>query len=316
MLEYCVCVVRTKSVNGLRHAGVSGSGAFLTTIYQDLVYDIGMNNGSDSAYYLHRGYRVVAVEANPVMAAAAVRRFHRYIAAKRLVVLNVAIAESNDLLPFWICDDRSEWSSFDRANAARDGSAHHEIPVPCRRFGDILAEYGTPFYLKIDIEGSDILCLRELRGRQLPRYVSVEAGDERLLPALSEIGYNRFQCLSQYHFIPVEYPPHADHARLEKLRERRNNPALLWRLARAFGANHWLRRRMKLARRRGGWTFPDGASGPFGPDLPGNWLSYEDMQRTYRRYEEARSRGEFSVLWNDKEYSFWCDYHATSAASR
>jgi FkbM family methyltransferase len=281
----------------------------------ELIYDIGMNDGSDTAYYLHRGYRVVAVEANPVMAAASVRRFRREIAANRLVVLNVAIAESSHPTPFWICDDRSEWSSFDRANAARDGSAHHEISIQCCRFGDILSEYGTPFYLKIDIEGSDVHCLRELSGRQLPRYVSVEAGDERLLPALSEIGYNQFQCLSQFHFVPVEYPPHADHARLEKVREQSSNPAFLWRMARTFGARHWLRRTMRRARRCGAWAFPKGASGPFGRDLPGKWLSYEDMQRTYRLYQEARARGERSILWNDKDYSFWCDYHATYTTS-
>ena len=29
----------------------------------DLIYDVGMNNGDDTAYYLHKGFRVVAVEA-------------------------------------------------------------------------------------------------------------------------------------------------------------------------------------------------------------------------------------------------------------
>jgi len=37
----------------------------------DLVFDIGMHNGDDTAYYLARGYRVVAVEANPSMCATA-----------------------------------------------------------------------------------------------------------------------------------------------------------------------------------------------------------------------------------------------------
>ncbi len=31
----------------------------------DLVYDIGMNNGDDTAYYLSLGFRTVAIEANP-----------------------------------------------------------------------------------------------------------------------------------------------------------------------------------------------------------------------------------------------------------
>jgi putative ABC transport system substrate-binding protein len=30
-----------------------------------LIYDVGMNNGDDTAYYLRRGFRVLAIEANP-----------------------------------------------------------------------------------------------------------------------------------------------------------------------------------------------------------------------------------------------------------
>ena len=30
-----------------------------------LIYDVGMNNGDDTAYYLRRGFRVIAIEPNP-----------------------------------------------------------------------------------------------------------------------------------------------------------------------------------------------------------------------------------------------------------
>ena len=33
-----------------------------------LVCDVGMHRGGDTAYYLHKGFRVVGVEANPAMA--------------------------------------------------------------------------------------------------------------------------------------------------------------------------------------------------------------------------------------------------------
>ena len=32
---------------------------------KDLIYDIGMHNGENTEYYLKRGFRVIAVEANP-----------------------------------------------------------------------------------------------------------------------------------------------------------------------------------------------------------------------------------------------------------
>jgi hypothetical protein len=34
-----------------------------------LIYDVGMNNGDDIAYYLRRGFRVLAIEANPDLVA-------------------------------------------------------------------------------------------------------------------------------------------------------------------------------------------------------------------------------------------------------
>jgi predicted RNA methylase len=45
--------------------------------HSDLVYDVGMNNGDDSAFYLRAGFRVVAVEANPLLCRAAESRFRR-----------------------------------------------------------------------------------------------------------------------------------------------------------------------------------------------------------------------------------------------
>lgn len=51
-----------------------------------LVFDVGLHNGSDTAYYLHRGYDVVAVEANPRFCALAERRFAPEIAAGRLEI--------------------------------------------------------------------------------------------------------------------------------------------------------------------------------------------------------------------------------------
>ena len=33
-----------------------------------LIFDIGMNDGRDAAYYVSKGYRVVAIEADPTLA--------------------------------------------------------------------------------------------------------------------------------------------------------------------------------------------------------------------------------------------------------
>lgn len=35
---------------------------------RDLIFDIGANNGDDTAFYLKKGFRVVAIEADPALA--------------------------------------------------------------------------------------------------------------------------------------------------------------------------------------------------------------------------------------------------------
>src|SRR5262245_55695568 len=121
----------------------------------NLIYDVGMNNGDDTAYYLHRGFDVVAIEADPVLVANATMRFAKEIAEGKLTILNLGVANAVDNLDFWICEERSEWNSFDRAIASRDGCRHRSITVPCQAFRWVLDNYGVPYYLKIDIEGND-----------------------------------------------------------------------------------------------------------------------------------------------------------------
>ena len=88
---------------------------------RNLIFDIGMNNGDDSAYYLHLGYRVVAVEADPTLAKEATRRFEKAIRAGELIIVNKAIASEPGEADFWICEQLSVWNSFDKEIATRNG---------------------------------------------------------------------------------------------------------------------------------------------------------------------------------------------------
>ena len=64
-----------------------------------VIYDFGMNNGDDVAYYLLKGHRVIGVEANPDLCAEVEERFAREIESGRLKVLNVALAEEESAEP-------------------------------------------------------------------------------------------------------------------------------------------------------------------------------------------------------------------------
>src|SRR5215212_2284320 len=106
------------------------------------VYDIGLHDGRDTGHYLKQGCRVVALDANPVMCTAAEAAFCDYIGTGQLKVINRGVAHHNGQLEFWICDDVSEWSSFDRSMASRNGVKHHPITVECSPIMDIVDEFG------------------------------------------------------------------------------------------------------------------------------------------------------------------------------
>src|ERR1700676_1365554 len=164
------------------------------------IFDIGANNGDDSAYYLRRGHRVIAIEANMTMVEVLRNRFSQELESGALTLLPVGIASGEGHSDFWICDDNPDWSSFDRATASRNGSRHHNQIVPTRSFGSIIAEYGVPYYCKIDIEGNDRLCLHDMKPGSLPAYLSVEmshSDGSTDLHLLKHLGYRKFKIISQ-----------------------------------------------------------------------------------------------------------------------
>jgi FkbM family methyltransferase len=297
---------------GLYVAIRCGGGPIGVLMIEDLIYDVGMNDGADTAYYLRKGFRVVAIEADPRLAEKAAGQFDEEIRANRLHILNIGIAAEEGELPFWICDEHPEWSSFYREHASRDGCQHHQIIVRCKRFASVLQDFGVPYHLKIDIEGNDCLCVQDLDPQQLPKFMSMEAPDPSEFMMLKELGFKRFKCISQYNFLPIEVPPAREQRRYERFLSMLQTRNPLVRAFRVFGGRRWLERQVNSGRREANWTFLLGSSGPFGDDLPGRWLSYDELVTTYEQTLNLRCKGKSSPFWNDKEYSFWFDVHARS----
>ncbi len=54
--------------------------------------------------YLHKGFKVVGVEANPLAVPLLRHRFEAEIAQGRYVLLPLGVAKSAGEAPFWICD--------------------------------------------------------------------------------------------------------------------------------------------------------------------------------------------------------------------
>jgi FkbM family methyltransferase len=271
----------------------------------DLVYDVGMNNGDDTAHYLHRGFKVVAIEADPTLAADARERFADAIAKGQLELLNLAIGPRDEMAEFWICDEKREWNSFDRSFSSRNGLPHHSIPVRCRPFREVLQEYGVPLYLKIDIEGHDHYCLDALDSADLPRYISLEMGPFEMLFRLRALGYTGFKLITQN-----------DHTQL--MVDMFSVRALLKRSLRAYPTLYSLGRRLARAwppagsypvtdlngSRSADWMFKLGSSGPFAEETAGPWQTLEDVAYTWTAYQLGHSR------YGEPRLDIWHDVHA------
>jgi len=171
----------------------------------NLVFDIGFHNGNDTDHYLARGFNVVAVEANPTLADAGARRFADAIATGKLRLLNVGIAQQLGRADFYVNQTHDEWSSFVPELGQRGGK-FSVISVPTTTMSALLGEFGTPYYVKIDVDGHEWICLKDLTAT--PRYVSVEAAHLEYLALLWSKGYRRFKVVNQNdHNTAHGFPP-------------------------------------------------------------------------------------------------------------
>ncbi|MCE0499036.1 MAG: FkbM family methyltransferase [Methylacidiphilales bacterium] len=282
-----------------------------------LIYDVGMNNGDDTAYYLHRGFNVLAIEADPTLCSKASLRFKNEIKEGRLTILNIGIAPVQGELDFWICDGLSVWNSFHKHIASRDGLPHHSIKIKCQTFRWVLENYGIPHYLKIDIEGNEYLCIEGLTpSADPPKYVSCELDDmDKCLHALDALGFSKYKLISQFNFLPWEIPPSKEQRRYEietQIATSRNPFARVLRKGlRVIGKERWITQMRDRLRRNSGWTFPWGSTGPFGEDLPGQWHSSQEVRHIYESFQNLFRQGVKSSFWDvKKDYSFWVDLHA------
>jgi FkbM family methyltransferase len=145
----------------------------------DLVFDVGANNGDDTAAYLARGYNVVAVEANPSLCYDLRAKFQQELRSSRLALAEGAIAEHlGETIALYINSADSGWGTTVPRYAARGEALAgivQTITVQTLSFSSLIEQFGVPYYLKIDIEGADILFLRGLVGQpDVPSYISIE----------------------------------------------------------------------------------------------------------------------------------------------
>jgi FkbM family methyltransferase len=235
---------------------------FDTPKHDDLIFDVGLHTGQDTEFYLRKGFRVVAFDADPDLVRECRERFASYIADERLVIVEgaIVVSDTGDIprtLTFYKNEGNSQWGTTSPdwvKRNERKGKPSQAVEVETIDFIAALRQYGIPHYLKIDIEGMDMMCVHALeRFRERPDYVSIESDKtsfERIaseIETLSALGYDAFQAVEQSEIPERQLAP---------------KPA-----------------------REGTYVdfpFPFGTSGLFGAELGGTWSSARAILRRYR----------------------------------
>ncbi|MDO8972356.1 FkbM family methyltransferase [Reyranella sp.] len=213
----------------------------METVNQKVIYDIGMHNGDDTEYYLKKGFRVVAVEANPSLCEAAKTRFAEQIASGQLQVHNVAIAAEAGVIKFYVNDKKSVLSTL---HEPADMSGWREVECKSLPLTSILESPDSIEFVKLDIEGADLLALEDLyRHRVLPSNISCEAHQVEVVCKLVSMGYQRFKLVRC------------------SVIGKRDKPS---KITTADGLVV-------------GHKFMRHSSGPFGNDLSGRWLTADQV---------------------------------------
>ena len=234
---------------------------FQTPKHKDLIYDVGLHKGEDTDFYLRKGFRVIAFEADPDLIQLCKTRFENFIASGQLVIVEGAIldpeiAATNKKIQFFKNEKNSVWGTVCTNWAERNerlGCPSNTIEIDTVDFVGALKKYGIPHYLKIDIEGCDMFCVNALKKfTERPDFVSLESDANSFKNIRNEIdtlvglGYESFQAIEQT-TIPRQIPP---------------NPPKEGQ----YVAQH----------------FEEGCTGLFGLELLDKWQSKHGILRQYR----------------------------------
>ena len=165
-------------------------------MFDKMIYDLGVNHGEDSAFYLEKGFKVIGFEANPDIYQVVRTNLSAFIESGQYILLNQGVWHEATTLTFYQNLDNHHWSSFDKVYGCRNNTKYNEIKVNCEKIENIIKKFGTPYYMKIDIEGADKYVLRDLKNvLNLPKFISVEEYGFRAIDDLHALGYQKF-CLT------------------------------------------------------------------------------------------------------------------------
>jgi FkbM family methyltransferase len=246
---------------------------------EKLIFDVGAHKGEDTSFYLSKGFRVVAIDANPTLCEVIAGRFPENISNGSLIVLNKAISSETASVNFYINQEESIWgtTNYDwvERNRRLSTGAVTTIKVEALPLSEVVRQYGVPKYCKIDIEGNDVQAARSLSESCSPEFISIESEKSNWDRLMAEfemfetLGYRKYKIIDQS-LVSLQRCP---------LPAREGNEV--------------------------DFKFEHGSSGLFGNELPGRWLDVFEAIEAYKSiFRGYATNGDAGLFAGDKKSLF------------
>ena len=277
-----------------------------------LIFDIGSNYGDDALFYASLGYEVIAIDADPTIIKTVTEKYAGHEHGGRIKFLNCAITDQDGgTIDFYLNEDSAK-NSVMSSVGNRNAGLTDVIQVATRTLHSLMNEYGVPFYCKIDIEGYDPVAVKSVAGApELPQYMSAEAeckadedkfSEEGIfdsLNALHQVGYTKFKLVDQTTLFVLGSEDFYASRETLLYKVRRKLEKITGLYSPLYTNKQRLIKKYK-------YPLVFDASGPFGGDLDGTWITYEEAKKLYLFHRRSFFKSAFN-----RQYSLWADWHAT-----
>lgn len=202
-----------------------------------IVYDFGANRGNNIPYYIRQGFRVVAVEANPKLASLIEEKYRH---DDRVIVVNACLVEeqSEGQMKFFVHKSLDVLSTSSAVGLNTEDYEEIEVIKVTPKY--LFDKFGGPFYVKIDIEGLDgPISLATLKAAAGLAYISVEV--HSIVPFCNLVAYG----FSEFKIIEGA----------------------------SVGSGYY---DICPTGSAAGYKFSLHDAGPFGEDIPGDWMNADE----------------------------------------
>ena len=164
-----------------------------------IIFDFGANKGQNIEYFLKHADLVVSVEANPRLCELINTRYQTEILEGRLIVENIALSDnksSDRFVDFYINKRSHVNSALDKpVNLEKFDKIRVFSKTPSSLIHHYLRQGGVAHYVKIDLEGFDVIALNDLFCNHIyPDFISAEYQTIEVFAALILCGkYKAFK---------------------------------------------------------------------------------------------------------------------------